>query len=81
MLCPTPDCAAILETYADEITCYSELNPPIKIKTNNLDIKEWAYKDEKLDIALTYSREDGYTDSSGAKYSSHSIYLKMIHNL
>lgn len=35
-----PDCASVLETYADEITCYSELNPPIKIVSNNLDIKE-----------------------------------------
>lgn len=35
-----PDCAAVLETYADEITCYSELNPPIKVISNNLDIKE-----------------------------------------
>lgn len=39
-----PDCASVLETYADEITCYTELNPPIKIVSNNLDIKECLNK-------------------------------------
>jgi predicted ATPase len=36
----------------------------------DLDIKEWAYKDEKgREISLTYSpREDIYTDSVGKKY-------------
>ena len=35
-----PDCAAILETYADELCSHTDLNPPIKIISNNLDIKE-----------------------------------------
>lgn len=35
-----PDCAAVLETYADEMTSGTDLNPPIKISSNNLDIKE-----------------------------------------
>jgi hypothetical protein len=35
-----PEAAAALDIYANEISTYSEFSPPIKIKTNNLEIKE-----------------------------------------
>jgi hypothetical protein len=35
-----PEAAAALDIYANEIATYSEFSPPIKIKTNNLEVKE-----------------------------------------